>query len=218
MKIIATSKSIVHDGIKHYGEFTIPALPGSYSRSGQDLIACSHAVKFLLKDRITEKIQLEFKRKPFDGAIMLHPTTNCHVVCPPELAKCEAIMPYSGWDRIYVYEALVKLIRRYGEYVRVTPVPRTFVYSVRVSDMTHDGEGWSENMPLRQYSFQMSEEKSDLAVVRKAKELAGYSGVSCRREEYGDTIALTPVGQPHIRIFIDFDEEETNKANKADNE
>lgn len=218
MKIIATLKSYYLYEVKYYGEFTIPALPELYSPSGRNLIACHHAVKFLLKDRMTERIQLEFKRNPFDGAIRLQAVGECHIICPPELRKCEAIMPYSGWDHIYVYEALVKLIRRYGEYVRVTPAPRAFVYSVRVSDMTHDGEGWSENMPLRVRAFQMSEEKSDLAVVRKAKELVGYSGVSCRREEYGDTIALTPVGCPHIRIFIDFDEEETNKANKTYNE
>jgi hypothetical protein len=42
---------------------------------------------------------------------------------------------------------------------------------------------------------------SDLALVRRAKAWAGYSGIPCRREDYGDTIALYPRGICQV-LFI----------------
>jgi hypothetical protein len=44
---------------------------------------------------------------------------------------------------------------------------------------------------------------SDLAAVRRAKKAIGLSGVPCRREEQGDTIALYPYGS-HSVLFISF--------------
>ena len=42
-------------------------------------------------------------------------------------------------------------------------------------------------------------------VVRKAKALMGLTGVKCRREEYGDLIALYPRGSCTV-LFINFRE------------
>lgn len=42
--------------------------------------------------------------------------------------------------------------------------------------------------------FELPENASDLAVVRKAKALIGLNGVSCKRMDMGDTIALYPCG------------------------
>tara|TARA_R100001244_G_scaffold109624_2_gene81126 strand:- start:54 stop:299 length:246 start_codon:yes stop_codon:yes gene_type:complete len=42
---------------------------------------------------------------------------------------------------------------------------------------------------------------SDLAIVRRAKALLGLSGVRCKREDLGETIALRPQGSCTI-VFI----------------
>ena len=47
------------------------------------------------------------------------------------------------------------------------------------------------------------EDYSDLAAVRRVKKDAGWHNVRCKRENYGDMIALRPVGQCII-MFINF--------------
>ena len=53
---------------------------------------------------------------------------------------------------------------------------------------------------VRRYEFTA---KSDLAAVRKAKNLAGWNGLRCEREDYGDQIVLRPRGICQI-MFIDY--------------
>ena len=47
------------------------------------------------------------------------------------------------------------------------------------------------------------EDYSNLAAVRRVKKAIGWSGVRCRVENYGDHIALWPVGICQV-CFIDF--------------
>ena len=47
------------------------------------------------------------------------------------------------------------------------------------------------------------EDCSDLAAVRRAKKHAGWENLRCKREDYGATIVLRPVGRCII-MFIDF--------------
>lgn len=42
---------------------------------------------------------------------------------------------------------------------------------------------------------------SDLAIVRRAKALLGLSGIRCKREDWGDTIALYPCGSNTV-VFV----------------
>ena len=51
--------------------------------------------------------------------------------------------------------------------------------------------------------FEMPEKASDLAVVRKAKELIGLTGVRCRRDDLNgeDTLTLRPCGTNTI-LFV----------------
>lgn len=42
---------------------------------------------------------------------------------------------------------------------------------------------------------------SPLAIIRAAKKFAGISGIRCRVETYGDTIALYPAGMCQV-VFI----------------
>lgn len=51
--------------------------------------------------------------------------------------------------------------------------------------------------------FEAPEGISDLALVRRAKRELGLSGVRCRREDFGDTIALYPQGSCTV-AFIDW--------------
>ena len=69
-------------------------------------------------------------------------------------------------------------------------------YQVEVTD-TFGGE--SNYSWVRRYEFTA---KSDLAAVRKAKNLAGWRGIRCEREDYGDQIVLRPRGICQI-MFID---------------
>lgn len=54
---------------------------------------------------------------------------------------------------------------------------------------------------VNRVEFELPEDASDLAVVRKAKALLGLANVRCKREEMGDTIALYPRGSCTV-LFI----------------
>lgn len=43
--------------------------------------------------------------------------------------------------------------------------------------------------------------QSDRAIIRAAKKFAGISGIRCRKENYGDMIALYPAGMCQV-VFI----------------
>ena len=85
-------------------------------------------------------------------------------------------------------------------------------YDVEYTD-TFGGE--SNYSWVRRYSVTISETYPDndhkrkdtyyRELVRKAKALAGLTGVKCRREEYGDLIALYPRGSCTV-LFINFRE------------
>ena len=49
--------------------------------------------------------------------------------------------------------------------------------------------------------FELPEECSDLALVRKAKAELELTGVRCKRESYGDMIVLRPCGTSTV-VFI----------------
>lgn len=46
--------------------------------------------------------------------------------------------------------------------------------------------------------------QSNLAIVREAKRLAGWTGTPCKREDYGNMIRLEPRGACMV-MFITFD-------------
>ena len=69
-------------------------------------------------------------------------------------------------------------------------------YRVEVTDLFGGEANYSW---VRRYEFTA---KSDLAAVRKAKNLAGWTGIRCEREDYGDQIVLRPRGLCQI-MFID---------------
>ena len=50
---------------------------------------------------------------------------------------------------------------------------------------------------------------TNLAVVRRAKKFAGFTGMRCRVDDYGDDMRITPVGRhaPCQTLFITFSEE-----------
>ena len=54
---------------------------------------------------------------------------------------------------------------------------------------------------VKRVEFDLAEDASDLAAVRKAKSLLGLENVRCKREEMGDTIALYPRGSCTV-LFI----------------
>lgn len=69
---------------------------------------------------------------------------------------------------------------------------------IEITD-TFGGEAnysWAERKTL-----EIDDSATDLAIVRRAKRLAGWTGHPCKREEYGDMIALRPVGSYQI-MFI----------------
>lgn len=51
-------------------------------------------------------------------------------------------------------------------------------------------------------TIEVSDNASDLSIVRAVKRELGFTGVKCDREEYGETIVLRPRGICHV-IFID---------------
>lgn len=54
---------------------------------------------------------------------------------------------------------------------------------------------------VRRATIEAPSDISDLALVRRAKRALDLSGVSCRRESWGDTIALRPYGSCTIAFI-----------------
>jgi hypothetical protein len=54
---------------------------------------------------------------------------------------------------------------------------------------------------VRRFKVDAEPDISDLALVRRAKREAGWSGIRCRRESFGETIALYPQGMCQV-MFI----------------
>lgn len=54
---------------------------------------------------------------------------------------------------------------------------------------------------VRRGEVEISEGTSDLTLVRRVKKALGLEGVRCRREEFGDTIALYPSGSCTV-VFV----------------
>lgn len=54
----------------------------------------------------------------------------------------------------------------------------------------------------RRGELELPEGASDLALVRRVKKALGIEGVRCRKEEWGETIVLHPIGQCVV-VFID---------------
>ena len=59
---------------------------------------------------------------------------------------------------------------------------------------------------VRRVRFEAPESITDRKLVIRAKRALGLTGVRCRREKWGETLVLRPVGM-HIIVFIDADEE-----------
>lgn len=55
---------------------------------------------------------------------------------------------------------------------------------------------------VRKGEVELPEGASDLALVRKVKRELGMEGVRCRKEEWGETLALYPFGQCVV-VFIE---------------
>ena len=54
----------------------------------------------------------------------------------------------------------------------------------------------------RRGEIDLPEGASDLALVRRVKKALGIEGVPCRKEEWGETLVLHPIGQCVV-VFID---------------
>lgn len=68
-------------------------------------------------------------------------------------------------------------------------------------EMTDTFSGEANYSWVRRGSVELPEGASDLTLVRRVKKALGLEGVRCSREEYGEQIALRPVGTCTV-IFI----------------
>ena len=59
--------------------------------------------------------------------------------------------------------------------------------------------GW-----VNRYEFMVDTEASQRSVVRKAKALAGFTGVKAETEDFGDSFKIKPRGYNQV-IFVDFE-------------
>lgn len=48
---------------------------------------------------------------------------------------------------------------------------------------------------VRRETITLPDDTTDLRIVRKLKEFAGFTGMRCRSESYGDTYQVTPIGR-----------------------
>jgi hypothetical protein len=59
--------------------------------------------------------------------------------------------------------------------------------------------GW-----VNRYEFLPKNPESQRSIVRRAKELAGLTGVRCETENWGDSLTLKPRGYAQV-VFVDFE-------------
>jgi hypothetical protein len=59
--------------------------------------------------------------------------------------------------------------------------------------------GW-----VNRYEFIPKRDASQRSIVKKAKELAGFTGVKSETEDYGDSFKIKPRGYNQV-IFVDFE-------------
>jgi hypothetical protein len=64
---------------------------------------------------------------------------------------------------------------------------------------------------VRRETFTLPDTSTDLGAVRVAKRRLGIAGLRCRRERWGDTIVLRPIGWSVI-VFIEPDTYDTKTA------
>ena len=57
---------------------------------------------------------------------------------------------------------------------------------------------------VRRVRFEASETTTDRKLVIRAKRALGLTGVRCRREKWGETLVLRPVGT-HTIVFVSID-------------
>lgn len=88
-------------------------------------------------------------------------------------------------------------------------------YNVEVTD-TFGGEAnysW-----VRRYTLEGSTDtstKADRKLVRDAKAIAGWTGMRCRTDSYGDSVTVTPIGRnaPCWVMFINYDDSPVEEEN-----
>lgn len=68
--------------------------------------------------------------------------------------------------------------------------------------MTDTFAGEANYAWTRRGEIELPEGYSDLALVRRVKKALGIEGVRCRKEEWGETLVLRPIGQCVV-VFID---------------
>jgi len=73
--------------------------------------------------------------------------------------------------------------------------------NIEVTD-TFGGE--SNYSWVRRYTVEMPDESSNLAIMRRAKREAGYSGIRGATNNFGDMIEFRPSGICHV-MFITFE-------------
>ena len=68
--------------------------------------------------------------------------------------------------------------------------------------MTDTFGGQANYAWARRGEIDLREGASNLALVRRVKKALGMEGVRCRKEEWGDTLVLRPIGQCLV-VFIE---------------
>jgi len=76
-------------------------------------------------------------------------------------------------------------------------------YKIEITDTFGSEANYSW---VRRHSLEAPAEISDLALIRRAKKKAEWSGLRCRVSRYGDTIELRPVGVCCVLFIVPSEE------------
>lgn len=82
--------------------------------------------------------------------------------------------------------------------------PKPPIESIARVEVTDTFGGEANYSWVRRYSFPVRKGDSDLAIMRKAKAIAGYTGLRGRSANLGDSFEFRPWGLLHI-LFVTFD-------------
>lgn len=93
-----------------------------------------------------------------------------------------------------------KQVKTEHELKKILSVSNIQIFELEKTD-TFGGEANYSWVDRHTLELDLPEDVSDLKLVKLAKDWAGWTGVKCKRDNIGDTIALYPQGMAQV-LFI----------------
>ena len=114
--------------------------------------------------------------------------------------RLQQLFSFSSAFEASAFLQLLRLVLLLGACRIGEPTAPKAMQTIR-AELTDTMGGEANYSWARRAELQLPDDASDLAIVRAAKAALGLSGVRCRREQWGETIALYPYGSATVAFI-----------------